>query len=157
MKKSWIVSFILTGALAIGSSLAVSSFAGDGQRVAAGDRQWLTIPQVHQKLEAAGYRSIEKIERESGGYEVRATDRQGERVKLYLNPQTGEILGQGAGKRDGKRDNKHDDKRDSARDNKRDGTDAAKRLRGSGDCNERRCRDDLPGSGVTPSPAPAAR
>lgn len=132
MKTSWIYAFILSGALAIGSGLAVSSFAGDGQRVAAGDRQWLTIPQVHQQLEAAGYRSIEKIERERGGYDVRATDRQGERVKLYLNPQTGEILGQATGKRGGK--------------------DGERRSRSSGDCNERRCRDDLPGIGVKPAP-----
>lgn len=133
MKTSWIYALILTAAPAIGGGLALSSFAGDGQRAAAGDRQWLTIPQVHQTLEAAGYRSIEKIERERGGYEVRATDRQGERVKLYLNPQTGEILGHAAGKRRG---------------GDRDG-----RSRSSGDCNERRCRDDLPGTGVNPVPA----
>ncbi|WP_353739902.1 PepSY domain-containing protein, partial [Accumulibacter sp.] len=36
--------------------------------------------QVHQKLEAAGYRNVEKIEREHGVYEARATDRNGVRV-----------------------------------------------------------------------------
>ena len=42
--------------------------------------------QIHDKLQAAGYRNIEKIERERGGYEVRATDRNGERVKLLRQP-----------------------------------------------------------------------
>jgi hypothetical protein len=111
---------------------ATSSFAEDARPVR-GERQWLSIPQVHAKLEAAGYRNVEKIEREHGGYEIKATDRDGQRVKLYLNPQTGDILDQRR-----KRD-KYDrsDKGDS---------------RNSADCNERRCRDDLPRPGVTTAP-----
>ena len=34
------------------------------------ERQWLSIGEVHQKLEAAGYRKVEKIEREHGAYEA---------------------------------------------------------------------------------------
>lgn len=117
----------LLSSLVVGSTLLVGNFAFAGEsRSAAGERQWLSIGQIHDKLEAAGYRQIEKIERERGSYEARATDRNGERIKLHLNPQTGEIIDQRARKHDrGNRDDR-DDRRDSA------------------DCNKRRCRDDLP-------------
>lgn len=99
-----------------------SAFAGNDRSAADGER-WLSIPQIHAKLEAAGYRNIEKIEREHGSYEVKATDREGRRVKLYVNPQTGDI------------DDRHGSRRDRF---ERSDT------RRSADCNERRCRDDLP-------------
>jgi hypothetical protein len=130
-----ISSFVLVSALAVGGGLLAPSFAAESRAAPAGERQWLTIPQVHQKLEAAGYRNIEKIERERGGYEARAIDRNGERIKLYVNPQTGELLDQRPGKR------------------ATDGS--AKSQRDTADCNQRRCRDDLPQS--TANPAPVAK
>lgn len=105
------------------SLIATSSFGEDARSSGSGDRQWLSIPQIHAKLETAGYRNIEKIERKHGGYEIRATDRDGQRVKVYLNPITGDTSD--------RRGNKHD---------KFHRGDA----RNSPDCNERRCRDDLP-------------
>ena len=88
-------------------------------------RPWLSTPQVHQTLEAAGYGNIEKIEREHGNYEVKATDRNGERVKLHVNPQTGEVLDSRL----------RDAKAGRARqDGQRPGV----------ECSKRRCRDDLP-------------
>lgn len=48
----------------------------------------------YARLESAGYRNIEKIERESGSYEVKATDLAGRRIKLYVHPQTGEVIDQ---------------------------------------------------------------
>lgn len=134
MKRSTMISsFVLVGALAVGGGLLAPSFAGESRTAPASEKQWLTIPQVHQKLEAAGYRNIEKIERERGGYEARATDRNGERVKLYVNPQTGELLDRRSGKR------------------ATDGSD--KQGRQAADCNERRCRDDLPPKAAVPAPA----
>lgn len=126
MKLTTMISSIaLAGALAVGGAMLAPSFAGERRMAPVGERQWLSIPQVHEKLEAAGYRQIEKIERERGGYEARATDRQGERIKLYINPQTGEIIDRGSrGKR------------------AKGGGDESRR--NSADCNERRCRDDLP-------------
>ncbi len=134
MKRSTLLSSLaLGGAFAIGAAWLVPGFAGEDRSGTDGDRQWLSIPQVHAKLEAAGYRHIEKIERERGAYEVRATDRNGERVKLYLNPQTGDSMNQrGDGKRLGNRDG------EGAR-------------MSSANCSERRCRDDMP-----PKPAAAA-
>ena len=88
-------------------------------------RPWLSIPQVHQRLEAAGYGNIEKIERERGDYEVKATNRNGERVKLHVNPQTGEVLD--SRPRDAKADRARQDRQPPG-----------------AECSKRRCRDDLP-------------
>ncbi|MGV2864062.1 PepSY domain-containing protein [Achromobacter sp. AGC39] len=52
----------------------------------------LTIRQVYDKMEASGYRNISEIERSSKhGYEVKAYDPQGQRVKLYVDPQSGAV------------------------------------------------------------------
>ncbi|MFF7395945.1 PepSY domain-containing protein [Achromobacter sp. NPDC008082] len=52
----------------------------------------LTIRQVYDKMEAAGYRNISEIERSSKhGYEVKAYDPQGQRVKLRVDPQSGAV------------------------------------------------------------------
>ncbi len=140
MKIATMISSIaLAGAFTVGGAMLAPSFAGEDRTTQAGGRQWLSIPQVHEKMEAAGYRQIEKIERERGGYEARATDRQGERIKLYINPQTGEIIDRGShGKR--AKNSSGDSRRNSA------------------DCNERRCRDDLPQKpGPIVPTAPAAK
>ncbi|MNJ70505.1 hypothetical protein D3C77_669700 [compost metagenome] len=43
-------------------------------------------------MEAAGYRNISEIERSrKHGYEVKAYDPQGQRVKLYVDPQSGAV------------------------------------------------------------------
>jgi hypothetical protein len=116
---------------------SISSHAQDGRSANTDKVKWLSIPEVHARLESAGYRNIEKIERESGSYEVKATNQAGRRIKLYVHPQTGEIIDQR--QRDAKRD-------------KYEGGYAKNNQRNSADCNERRCRDDLPQKG-TPQPA----
>lgn len=136
MKLATLISSIaLAGAFAIGGAVLVPSFAGESRTAPASERQWLSIPQIHEKLEAAGYRQIEKIERERGGYEARATDSKGERVKLYINPQTGGIMNRDS---HGKR---------------AQGAGGGDSRRNSADCNERRCRDDLPQKPVASAPA----
>lgn len=86
---------------------------------------WLPIPRLIDKLEAAGYRNIEKIEREHGRYEVRATNRQGARSKLLLDARTGEFVGE-------QRSYERRDRRE------------VRSVKGGVECNERRCRDDIP-------------
>jgi len=103
--------------------------ASDHKAAATTEQPWLPIPQIYAKLEAAGYRNIEKIEREHGTYEVRATDRQGARVRLDVHPQTGAILERGA---------------------RRQAQDGTGRQRPSAECNERRCRDDMPPKATKP-------
>ena len=117
---------------------SLSAHADDTRSASTAKAGWLSIPEVHARLESIGYRHIEKIEREGGRYEAKATDQTGRRIKLYVSPQTGEILDQ------------------RQRDNKRsqyDGGDAKNSQRNSADCNERRCRDDLPQPG---NPQPVA-
>jgi hypothetical protein len=126
MKPITIISSLaVIGTFAAAGIFFTPSLAADSTTAPLAERQWLSIPQVHEKLEAAGYRHIEKIEREHGGYEARATDSHGDRIKLYVNPQTGAVMDQrGQGPR------------------VRDGGDGSRRS--SGDCTKRRCRDDLP-------------
>jgi hypothetical protein len=52
----------------------------------------LTLRQVLDKLEAAGYRQFQKIEHERAYFEVEATNPQGQRVELEIDAVTGEIL-----------------------------------------------------------------
>lgn len=141
MKRTTLFSsFVLGTALVVGVAAMSSSLAGERNErsdAAAGDHRWLSIPQVHDKLEAAGYRNVEKIEREHGGYEARATDRSGARVRLAVNPQTGEIADRPS-------------KRAKAARDERAGQGA--------ECNQRRCRDDLPPpADATRSTTPARR
>lgn len=137
MRTTTILSaFALGAGLLAGGAVLAPAFADDDRPARTSERQWLSIPQIHDKLIAAGYRNIEKIEREDGGYEARATHRNGERVKLYLNPQTGEIRNQR--QRETKRD--------------KDSATYKQGQRNSADCNERRCRDDLPQKATTTPP-----
>lgn len=124
----------LIASAVLGSALLMPAFADDKRNDAAPERQWLTIAQVAAKLEAAGYRQIEKIEREGGGYEARATNQAGERTKLYINPQTGDLTSQhGKARKAGAADGASS--------------------QNSANCNERRCRDDLPAKSATPTAA----
>ena len=56
--------------------------------------QWVSIPQVLERLEAEGYGNVEKIERENErhAYEVKASDRNGRRLEFYVDGATGEVL-----------------------------------------------------------------
>lgn len=72
---------------------------------------WLTIPQLYERLEAAGYSAIDEIEREDDGYEVKATDRDGRRVEIDVHPITGEVL-----KTEVKRDKRSGDRSDTSDD-----------------------------------------
>lgn len=136
-------SLVLGAGLLAGGFALAPSFAGESRTAPAAERQWLSIGQVHQKLEAAGFRNVEKIEREHGLYEARATDRNGERVKLYINPQTGEVSERGARSEHRKRD------REGATSDGRQASAA-----NSAECNKRRCRDDMPQSPPAAKSAP---
>lgn len=129
---------LITASLLATVFFSISSHAQDVRSTSTDQAKWLSIPEVHARLESAGYRNIEKIERESGSYEVKATDQAGQRIKLYVHPRTGEVIDRQ--QRDAKRD-------------KYDGGYARRSPRNSADCNERRCRDDLPQQGLIPPAA----
>ncbi|WP_374323893.1 PepSY domain-containing protein [Azonexus sp.] len=115
-------------ALTLGGIIAVGAVLADNHRERhhdeRGEAGWLPIPALVSRLEAAGYRNVEEIEREHGRYEVRVTDRNGERRKLYFDGRTGESLG--AGRAEGVPRERVVQPADGR------------------ECNKRRCRDDLP-------------
>ena len=53
---------------------------------------WMSLKDVQTKLEAAGYTDFREIERDKNKYEVKATDPQGQRVELDVDPVTGDVL-----------------------------------------------------------------
>lgn len=134
MKHSTLLAGLALGTgLVIGTGLLVNAadFRPGQNQVQTLSQNWLSIPQIYDRLVAAGYRNIEKITRDDGLYKVRATSANGKRVKLYLHPSSGELLNKGQA---------HD----------------LKHMAKSGDpnCNKRRCRDDLPQADqAQPSPA----
>jgi len=136
-KPNLLFSLALAAVLASGTFVQ-PSIAGDARNASApAGAQWLPLGEIVRRLEAAGYRNIEKIEREHGVYEARATDRDGARVKLGIHPVTGEITPRAS------RGDRHEGARSQAR-----AADGAR----APECSKRRCRDDLP----TPSAAPTA-
>lgn len=58
----------------------------------AAQSNWMSLKDVQTKLEAAGYTDFREIERDKNKYEVKATDPQGQRVELDVDPVTGEVL-----------------------------------------------------------------
>ena len=132
--RNLFIGLALTTAIPAALSFAAATSANTAQQQATpATAPWLSIAQVHSQLEAAGYRNIEKIEREHGNYEVKATNREGQRVKLHVHPQTGAVLDL--------RRHRHEEKLNAGE----------KKLGKPGvECNKRRCRDDLPDGGAQP-------
>ena len=75
-----------------GFAQAQSAAAGAPQATAAAPAApALSIRDIYDRMEAAGYRQIREIEWDAGRYEVKADNAQGERVKLQVNAQTGAV------------------------------------------------------------------
>ena len=91
--KTLFSAFVITTGLAVGGVVAAPTMAQNTTPApaAGAPRNWLTIPQIHERLEAAGYHDVEEIKRERDGYEVKATDRNGQRVELEVDPRTGDV------------------------------------------------------------------
>ncbi|MGB3867524.1 MAG: PepSY domain-containing protein [Xanthobacteraceae bacterium] len=54
---------------------------------------WMTADKVIQKLMEKGYTNISKLEADDGRWEAKAT-LNGARQKVYLDPRSGEVVGQ---------------------------------------------------------------
>jgi len=85
--------YLIPSALAVALVAAAgSAFASDdGRRVDIPRNQWLTVPQITEKLTAQGY-DVRKVKIEKGRYEVYAIAKDGKRLEAYVHPATGEIL-----------------------------------------------------------------
>jgi len=124
MNTSSLFALLFAGCLMAGGIALTPAYADDKAADWADNNTGLSAAQVLQKLDAAGYRQVEKIKRKRDNYEVRTTGRDGERIKLYVNAQTGDILG----------------KRDSDKASRNPSSMVQKLV---GNCNARRCRDDI--------------
>jgi hypothetical protein len=84
---------LMVPALALGlATIAGYAIARDEQtRVDVPRDQWLSIAQVTQKLTAQGY-DVRQIKVKRDRYEIRAIDKDGERLKANVHPVTGEHL-----------------------------------------------------------------
>lgn len=89
--KTLLSALAIATGLVAGGVLVAPATAQNAPSTAEANSKWLSIPQIHDRLEAAGYGNIDEIERERDGYEVKATDREGQRVELEVDPLTGGV------------------------------------------------------------------
>lgn len=55
--------------------------------------QWLPATEVVTRLSAQGYETVTKLEVRRGLYEAKATNSDGQRMELQVNPMTGDVIG----------------------------------------------------------------
>ena len=85
------VTAAATSALGLGLAQAQGSAPALPAPAGASAAPQLSLRDIHDRLEAAGYRDIREIELDRGRYEVKARNPQGERVKLDVNARTGAV------------------------------------------------------------------
>lgn len=107
MKTSHAIFAIALSAATLGGSAFAAPAAEADTKAATQKENWLAIPAIYDKVTAAGYLDISEIERDDDGYEVKGRNADGERVKLLVDPQSGEILDtRSKGEKSGKTDTK---------------------------------------------------
>jgi hypothetical protein len=86
-----VASVLATGVATLLPAVAQTSQPSAAPVDAAPKGKPLTIAQVLDKLEAAGYRNIQKVEAQRNGFEIYATNREGQRVELDVDNITGQV------------------------------------------------------------------
>lgn len=94
MKASHVIFAItLSGATLAGTTLASApANPANPAPTAPTSESWLGIPSIYAKVIAAGYNDVYEIEREHHGYKIKAIAPNGQRVKLLVDPVSGEVL-----------------------------------------------------------------
>jgi hypothetical protein len=83
---------LIAGGIMLAPAFAQNaSFSGTPASTQSGT-PWLSMIEVLERLETAGYRDFEEIERERDGYEIKATDANGQRMEIFVDPVTAEVL-----------------------------------------------------------------
>ena len=89
----------LLATAAFGLGIVHGAFAQSDRPAGAGEQATQAAPapaipieQVLAQLKAEGYGEVYEIEREHGRYEVKAKNRDGRMVELYLDARTGQTL-----------------------------------------------------------------
>jgi len=85
--------FIVT-AIVAAAAAATAAQAGSLGRpcTAAAQKQWLPLGALQAKVEALGY-TVQKAKLKNACGELYATDKNGSRVELFVDPTNGEIVG----------------------------------------------------------------
>ncbi len=91
-KSSILAALVLAAGIGGATVIAAPVLAQNATSAAPASSAVLGIPEIHQRLTAAGYTDIDEIERERDRYEVKGTDREGRRVELDVDGVTGEVL-----------------------------------------------------------------
>ncbi len=93
--------FLFVPALALAvASIAGAASASDSEGAATTPKaNWMTIPQITQKLTDEGY-SVRQVKAEGSHYEVYAIGKDGKRLEGLIDPVTGEITGSESGEDD---------------------------------------------------------
>lgn len=87
MRKVLLITAAIT-TLAIASPVMAS---GDDVNCKNPTDKWLAKEEIKSKAEEQGY-DVRRIKREDGCYEVYAINNKDERVEIYMNPATAEIV-----------------------------------------------------------------
>jgi uncharacterized membrane protein YkoI len=98
--KRTITALGITTALGLVAGIAGLAMASEegryGQPKAAEEiaapGQHLSMEQIVARVKEQGFGDVYEVEREYGAYEVKARNPQGDMVKLYVDPRTGDVL-----------------------------------------------------------------
>lgn len=86
-----IIALTTAGLLAALTVPALASSDDDDVSCRAASGHQMSVQDITAKVSGMGY-TVRKVERDHGCYEVKATDANGARVELKLNPATGAIV-----------------------------------------------------------------
>lgn len=92
MKTSHTLFAIVLGAAVFAGNAYAAAASADKATADIAAEKWLSIPVVYDKVSKAGYVEINEIERKRDGYKIKATDANGNLVKLFVDPLNGEVL-----------------------------------------------------------------
>ena len=85
-------SIMLAATLALGTIVAAPVYASEN--CAAGPRErWLPQDQIKAKAEEMGY-TVRSVKQEDGCFEVKAIDKAGAKVEIYVDPISGAVVRQ---------------------------------------------------------------
>ncbi len=88
--RAFTIVALLAGTLGFAS---VAQAGGFGRPcTSAPQNQWLSIESLQQKLEAQGYK-VRKAKLKNACGELYATDKNGNRVELFVDPTNGAVIG----------------------------------------------------------------
>ena len=85
-------NLIILSASVITLAIATPAFAsGDDVNCGATDGTWMSTQDAKTIIVDMGY-EVRRVKREDGCYEVYAIDNNGDKVEIYMNPVTGDIV-----------------------------------------------------------------